>query len=339
MTQLDALTLARRILLEESEALAKLAGTLDATFVRAAQTLAHCRGSVIVCGIGKAGLVGKKFAATLASVGTPSHFLHPSEAMHGDLGRVGKNDVLLFLSHSGESEEVTRLLPSVLALRIPILAITATSRSTLGRMATITLTLGEMREADPYGLAPTTTTTAMIALGDALALATSQLRGFQREDFARFHPGGALGRQLAKVEEQMRPLSQCRTAPETETVREVFVRHTIPGRRSGAVLILNAEGKLAGLFTDSDLARLIESRREEFLDAPIREVMTTSPSTMLVGSRTIDAVELMAARKFSELPIVDEDNFPCGMMDITDVVAFLPHSVTHETVESLKLVA
>ncbi|MGL4942837.1 MAG: KpsF/GutQ family sugar-phosphate isomerase [Thermoguttaceae bacterium] len=332
------LSLARRVLMDESDALSRLAATLDTNFVEAVSMLSRCRGSVIVCGVGKAGHIGQKIAASLASLGTPSHFLHPAEAIHGDFGRVTKNDIVLMLSHSGESEEVTRLLPMIRSLGVPLVAITAKMQSTLGRTATLTLTLGELREADPHGLAPTTTTTAMLALGDAIALATSQQRGFRREDFARCHPGGALGRQLAKVEEQMRPLKACRTAPDYETVREVFVRHSIPGRRSGAVLILDETGRLAGLFTDSDLARLFESRNEIFLDEPIRCLMTTTPTTVNVGSRTIDAVSLMAARKFSELPVVDDDGFPHGLLDITDLVAFIPRH-EEKAVEFLRVVA
>ena len=217
---------------------------------------------MIVSGIGKAGLIGQKIMATLASTGTPSHFLHPAEAVHGDLGRVHADDVVLVLSQSGETEEIVRLLPPLAELGVPIIAITGRADSTLGRAARVVIDLGPVEEACPLGLAPSSSTTAMLAVGDALALVVSRMRGFAREDFARFHPAGNLGLKLSKVEQHMRPLEQCRVAPEGQTVREVLVRVSVPGRRTGATMLVDAEGKLSGIFTDSDLARLFEQRRD-----------------------------------------------------------------------------
>ena len=323
LSPFEQLRLGREILRLEGRALADVADRLDTEFCRAVECLYLCRGSVIVSGMGKAGLVGQKIMATLASTGTRAHCLHPAEAVHGDLGRVHRDDVILILSQSGETEEVVRLLPTLAELGVPILAITARRDSTLGRAATVTIELGRLEEAGSLGLAPSTSTTVMLAVGDALALVTSQMRDFRREDFARFHPAGALGQRLSKVEQLMRQLSVCRVAPEHWTVREVLVRVSVPGRRTGAIMLVDAAGKLSGIFTDSDLARLFERRREGQLDVPIREVMCASPVTVRVGSLTADAVETMARRKISELPVVDAEGRPAGMIDITDVVGIL----------------
>lgn len=323
----EQLRFARQVILTESRALAQVANRLDGEFCRAVQLVFECRGSVIVCGIGKAGLVGQKIMATLASTGTPSHCLHPAEAVHGDLGRVHRNDLMLILSQSGQTEEIVRLLPSLAELGVPIAAITASAASTLGRAATVTIELGSLEEACTLGLAPSTSTTAMLAVGDALALVVSQMRRFGREDFARLHPGGNLGYRLSKVEHHMRPLPQCRVANDVATVRQVLIGASMPGRRTGATMLVDAEGKLSGIFTDSDLARLFEHRRDRELDSPIRAVMTGNPLRVAAGSMMVDAVAVMAGRKISELPVVDADNKPVGLIDVTDVVALLPKEV------------
>jgi arabinose-5-phosphate isomerase len=304
--------------------LLNLAAQLDECFCRAVQLLESCGGSVIVSGMGKAGLVGQKLAATLASTGTRSHFLHPAEAIHGDLGRIHADDLMLLLSHSGETEEVLRLLPSLRELRVPIVAITGRPQSQLARQATVTLWIGHVQEAGRLQLAPTTSTTTMLALGDALALATSQRRGFTEVDFARFHPGGALGRKLARVEDLMRPLHDCRVAHHDLTVRHVLVSLGRPGRRCGAVLLVDDRAVLTGIFTDSDLARLLEQQRDQLLDQPIRLVMTNSPTTVAQGTMMSQAVEILTQRKISELPVTDPQQRPIGLIDITDVMAFLP---------------
>lgn len=323
-TPFEQLRYAREIIQLEAQALTQLAGRLGPDFCRATQRLLDCSGNVIVCGIGKAGLIGQKIAATLASTGTRSQFLHPAEAVHGDLGRVHRDDLVLMLSQSGETQEVVQLLGPLTRWRVPIVAITARGTSTLGRAAAIVLELGPLQEACSLGLAPSTSTTAMLALGDALALVTSQMRGFGREDFARFHPGGSLGRSLSHVEEQMRPLAHCRVASHDCTIRQVLVEVSQPGRRSGAILLVDARGRLSGIFTDSDLARLFESRRDEALDAPISESMTARPCTIEIGSMLTDAVEMMAERKISELPVVGPDGEPLGLIDVTDIVGMLP---------------
>jgi arabinose-5-phosphate isomerase len=324
LSPFEQLRFARQVVLAESRALAQVANRLDGEFCRAVQLVFECQGSVIVCGIGKAGLVGQKIMATLASTGTPSHCLHPAEAIHGDLGRVGANDVLLMLSQSGETEEIVRLIPSLVELGVSIIAITSQTTNTLGRAATVTIELGPLEEACALGLAPSTSTTAMMAVGDALALVVSRMRHFGREDFARFHPGGSLGYKLSKVEQQMRPLEDCRIAGETETVRQVLIGVSKPGRRTGATMLVDNEGRLSGIFTDSDLARLFENHRDGELDDPIRQVMTCNPLRVTLGAMMVEAVAIMAERKISELPVVDGDSRPIGLLDITDVVSLLP---------------
>ena len=333
LTAFEQLRYARQILQVESRTLQQVAKRLDQAFCRAVEYLGRCRGSVIVTGIGKAGLIGQKIMATLASTGTPAHYLHPAEAVHGDLGRIHPEDVVLVLSQSGETEEVVRLLPPLAELGVPILAITGRAQSRLGRAAAVVIELGGLEEACPLGLAPSSSTTAMLAVGDALALVASRMRGFGREDFARLHPAGSLGLKLSKVEDHMRPLEQCRIASQEETVRDVLVRVRVPGRRTGATMLVDAEGRLAGIFTDSDLARLFERRRDGDLDAPIRGVMTRTPLKTQRGAMMTEAVVLMAQRKISELPVVDAEGRPVGMIAVTDVVGLLPRELPDGLVE------
>jgi arabinose-5-phosphate isomerase len=320
----EQLRYAQQILRHYAEALHGLAGRLAAPFAEAVDLLFACRGSVVVCGIGKAGLIGQKVSATLASTGTPSQFLHPAEAFHGDLGRLQPHDVLLVFSHSGETEEIVRLLPLLGRWQLPIIAVTGHAESTLAAAARVVLHLGELREACWLGLAPSTSTMVMLAVGDALALVVSRMRGFEPEDFARFHPGGRLGLKLSRVDDHMRPLERCRIAPQWHTVRQVLIEQSKPGRRSGAIMLVDADGKLTGIFTDSDLARLFEKRRESALDRPIEEVMTRNPCTAASGARMVEAIQRLGGRRLSELPVVDAQGRPLGMIDITDIVALFP---------------
>jgi arabinose-5-phosphate isomerase len=308
----------------ESQLEASPITSLGAAFESAVQLIANCQGNVLLTGMGKAGWVARKISATLASTGAPSHYFHPGEAFHGDLGRIRTEDCVWILSQSGETEEVVRLLPTLKQLKTPIIALTAAAQSSTGRAAQVVLELGDLEEACPHGLAPTTSTTAMMALGDAIAISVSQLKGFQAEDFARFHPGGALGRKMAKVQDCMRLLAECRVAQQSQTVREILVSHRRAGRRSGAILLCDDVGRLSGIFTDSDLARLLESNRDSALDRPICEVMTRNPSTIIASARMQEALGILAAKKISELPVIDLDHRPLGMVDVTDVVGWTP---------------
>jgi arabinose-5-phosphate isomerase len=320
VSQLEQLREARAILAVEGEALIELSRRLDVRFCLAVELLVECRGCIIVTGVGKAGLIGQKIAATLSSTGTRAYFLHPTEAMHGDLGCVGADDVWLIFSNSGETEELIRLLPIIRSQRQAMIAITASDVSTLGSQADATICLGRLIEAGAHGLAPSTSTTAMLAVGDALALVASQIKQFTPRQFAAFHPGGSLGRRLASVRDVMRPIDQVRVAADSSTIRQVFISLSRPGRRTGAVMLVDEQEQLSGLFTDSDLARLLEQRRDDQFDRPISEVMTRHPLTVGPDAILEEALQLLSAKHVSELPVVDSDGVPMGMIDITDVI-------------------
>ena len=330
----DSLRSGRQVIRDEAQALIQLANQLDASFCDAVDRIVNCSGTVITLGVGKAGLVAQKVSATMCSTGTRSFFLHPAEALHGDLGRVSAGDITLMLSHSGKTQEIVCLLPLLRQLQTTVIAITGRPDSELGRFADVTLSIGKVNEAGALGLAPTTSTTSMMALGDALALVASESRDFRAEDFARFHPGGNLGRLLSRVADVMRPLERCRIGNENQTVREVLVQVGRPGRRTGAVMLTDDQGRLTGLFTDSDLARLFEHHRDQCLDAPIRHVMTMSPMTIAVDAYLGQAVEKLAEQRISELPIVDSCGRPQGLLDITDVVAIWPADIDQMTADS-----
>jgi arabinose-5-phosphate isomerase len=320
----DRLDYARQIVRAEAAALVQVAARLDESFLRAVELLGPLtgtgRGRLAISGAGKSADVGLKLAGTLNSTGTRAYVLDVTKALHGDLGMLHPDDVALVLSHSGESEEVVRLLGPLRGLCSSLIAVTGNASSTLARKADVALVYGPLEEVCPLGLAPSASTTAMLALGDALAFTLSKAREFGRDDFARFHPSGSLGKKLARVESVMRRGNELRAAPASSTVREVFARARRPGRRSGAVLLLDDDGRLCGLFTDSDLARLIETRRDDALDRPICEVMTARPRTLGVGARVEEAMALLQHYKISELPIIDDDGRPVGMIDVTDLI-------------------
>jgi arabinose-5-phosphate isomerase len=323
-TEAEGLAYARDVLRLEADALTRVRDRLDLSIARAADRIYRCTGSVIVTGMGKAGLVGQKLAGTLASTGTRAFPLHPADAVHGDLGRIRTGDVVLALSQSGETEEVLRLIPALRRLGATLIAVTERAASSLGRQADLCVALGPIAEACPLGLAPSASTTAMMAVGDALALLVSRMRDFRPEEFALYHPAGSLGRRLARVEDVMRTSRQVRTAHPDEAVRAVLVRLGGARRRSGAIVITDEDDRLVGIFTDSDLARLIEMRREAMLDRPMTEVMTPDPLRVVVGAPVADAVELLKARKISELPVIDRGGRLVGLIDVTDLIDLVP---------------
>ena len=313
---------AAEVLRAEADALAALAKSPPAGLCEAADLLHEVAGGVTVTGMGKAGLVGRKIAATLASLGTPATFLHPGEAVHGDLGMVRDDGAVLALSHSGETGELLQILPPLARRGVPVVALTAKSGSTLGRAAAVVIGMGRHREADAHDLAPTVSTCAMMALGDALAVLLSERRGFTPDRFAAFHPAGALGRKLAKVEEVMRTGAAVRVFPERTPVRGVLGGGgpRAGARRTGAVMLTGAGGRLTGLFTDGDLARLLARRGEAELDRPVAAVMTADPVTVAAGVSVGAAVERLRGRKLSELPVVDAAGRPIGLVDLTDLI-------------------
>jgi arabinose-5-phosphate isomerase len=318
----ELLAIARDVISHETEAVAGLVQRLGPPFCDAVRMLAACRGTAVVSGVGKAGLIGRKIAATLSSIGRPARWLHPTDALHGDLGGLRAGDVLLALSNSGETEETVRLAAAAGRLGIPTVAVTARACSSLGRTAEFTVPLGEIREADRDDVVPTASTTAMLALGDAIALTLAAVHGFTARGFAAVHPGGSLGRRLRPVREVMRTGADLRIAGEGATVRAVLSQKGRP-RRTGAVILVDEGGRLSGLFTDSDLARLLERRQDERLDRPIADVMTRSPLTVPAEAALADAVGILAAHKISELPVVDGAGRPLGLIDITDVLDVL----------------
>ena len=321
--KLDLLAFARTVLVTEADAVRAVAGRLGASFEAVIRTLASCEGRVAVTGVGKSADVGQKIVGTLNSTGTRSYLLDATRAVHGDLGMVHPHDTVLVLSHSGESEELMRLLGPLKDLAGPLLAITANANSRLARAADSAIVYGPVIEACPLSLAPSTSTTVMLALGDAIALTLAELKQFRAEQFAQFHPAGTLGRKLSTVESAMRRGVELRLASAGATVRAVFAMARHGGRRTGAVMLTEADGRLAGLFTDSDLARLFENHADDAFDRPISEVMTRNPLTLTRHAKMVDALELLRRRKISELPIVDDAGQPIGLLDITDVIGLL----------------
>ena len=333
----DRLDFARRVLRAEAASLEAVAGRLGESFTRVADALLHCRGRVAVIGVGKSADVGQKLVGTLNSTGTRAYLLDATRAVHGDLGMVHPDDVALLLSHSGESEELLRLVGPLRKLAAGVVAITGNAAGTLARTADAAIVYGPISEACPLALAPSTSTTVMLALGDALAFTLLEQRAFTAEDFARFHPAGNLGRKLARVRECMRQGVDLRIASAADTVRSVFTRARHHGRRTGAVILVDDSGRLVGLFTDSDLARLFEARADHALDAPIERVMTKHPVVIGPDARMGEAIDILKAKKISELPVVDADGRPVGMLDITDLIGLEPAPPSAETRPVLKL--
>ncbi|MBV8878966.1 MAG: KpsF/GutQ family sugar-phosphate isomerase [Planctomycetaceae bacterium] len=307
----------REILKIEAGAVLALADRLGPEFDAAVDAILAGKGHLVVTGMGKAGLIAQKISATFASTGTPSIFLHPAEAYHGDLGRVLAADVVLAISNSGETEEVVRLLPSIKQIGARVVAITASRTSTLGRTADIVIELGRIEEACPLKLAPSATTTAILALGDALALCVLEGRGFDKEQFAQFHPGGDLGRKLLKVSDVMRTGDRNPAVREDTPLTDAIA--LITKARAGAVTIVDASGKLAGIFTDGDLRRTM-SRDPRLIVSKIGEVMTRKPRTIGPDRLASEALKILHEKKIDELPVVNERGEAVGMLDVQDLL-------------------
>ena len=279
-----------------------------------------CEGMVVVTGMGKAGLVGAKLSATLASTGTPSLALHPAEALHGDLGRIRAQDLLLALSNSGETEEIKALLPALRRIGAPVIAITGQPASALGRHADCVLDIGRASEACPLGLAPTASTTAMLAMGDALAVVVQAERGFSKEDYALYHPAGALGRRLMRVEEVMRSGDELPLVSSGAAVRDVIVTMSRTPGRPGAALIVDAQQRLLGIFTDGDLRRLLEGGATSALDESVDLHMGREPKRVRPEALLEEGVRLLRDHKKDQLPVVDADGRAVGLLDVQDVL-------------------
>ena len=314
----DALELARTVLQIESQAVAALAGRLDGAFLRAVELLLACRGRVVVSGVGKSGHIGRKIAATMASTGTPAMFVHAAEAAHGDLGMITRSDVLVSLSYSGETAELLTIVPTLKREGTPLVAVTGNAASSLARHADVHLDIRVEKEACPLNLAPTSSTTAMLALGDALAVACLDARGFGPEDFARSHPGGALGRRLlTRVEDVMATGEDIPTVPVSATVPEAI--REISRKRLGMTAVLDDAGRLAGIFTDGDLRRLLE-RGAPVRDLTMAEVMTRNPLTIGPRALAAEAAQLIESTRRNQLLVVD-DGRVVGALHAHDLTA------------------
>ncbi len=316
-----ALALARDTLIIEAEAVQALTARIDAAFAGALQCLLACRGRVVVMGMGKSGHIGRKLAATLASTGTPSQFVHPAEASHGDLGMITPQDVVLAISNSGESDELTVLLPLIKRMGVPLVAFTGRAESALARHADWVLDTAVAREACPHNLAPTASTTAQLALGDALAVALLDARGFRADDFARSHPGGSLGRRLlTHVSDVMRQGEAVpRVAPATPLMD---LMREISAKGLGLCAVVGDDGRAQGVFTDGDLRRLIErtGSAQDLRLLTAEQVMHRQPATVAAQSLAVEAARQMEERRINSLLVVDADGLLVGALSSNDLM-------------------
>ena len=305
----------------ETDALQKLSSRIDDEFEAAARAILACKGRVIVSGIGKSGHVGQKIAASLASTGTPSFFMHPAEAFHGDLGMVTQNDIVLAISNSGETNEMINILPVIRRIGAKIIAMCGRRDSTLGKNSDYFIDAGVEKEACPLGLAPTASTTAALAMGDALAMALLAARNFTEQDFAVFHPGGSLGRKLLlTVENVMRSGEDNPIIEAGRTAKEALFIMTSTG--VGATSVVDAKGKFIGLVTDGDVRRCL-AKGPEFLNEPVEHFMTRKPETITKDKLAASALSLMEKhqpRPITVLPVVDENGMPLGIVHLTDLL-------------------
>ncbi|MBI4240932.1 MAG: KpsF/GutQ family sugar-phosphate isomerase [Candidatus Rokubacteria bacterium] len=311
------LKLAERVLRVEAEGILGLTARLDERFLKALEFLRDCRGRVVVTGIGKSGIVGRKVAATLASVGTPALFLHPAEGVHGDIGMVARGDVVLAISNSGETEEILTLLPAIKRLGVPVVVLTGNPNSTLARNGDVVLDVSVAEEACPMNLVPTSSTTAALAMGDALAVALLELRGVAPEDFAVVHPGGSLGRRFLKVEELMHVGEAIPVVREDTPMADAILEMT--GKRLGATSVVDGEGRLAGMITDGDLRRALQEDRQ-MLGKVARHVMSKNPKTIGRTELAAKALEAMEHYAITQLIVVDDRRRPAGIIHLHDIL-------------------
>lgn len=314
----STLALARDTLAIEAQAISNMAARLDSSFVQAVQLALDCSGRLVVTGMGKSGHVGRKIAATLASTGTPAMFVHPAEASHGDLGMITREDLVLAISNSGESEELTAILPLIKRMGVPLLAMTGKAGSSLGRHADLVLDTGVEKEACPHNLAPTASTTAQLAMGDALAVALLSARGFRPDDFARSHPGGALGRKLLTlVSDVMRPAEQAPRVGLQASLSEMM--REISAKGLGATAVVDAAGLPVGIFTDGDLRRLIEGGTD-LRAVSAGQVMHRTPRSIRPDALAVEAAELMENHRINSLLVIDAQGRLCGALNSHDLM-------------------
>ncbi len=316
--RLDLLKQGRTVLAAEAAAIAAV--RLDESFAEAVRWIVDCKGRIVVTGMGKPGFVAQKISATLASTGTPSLYVHPAEAAHGDLGRIAKDDVVLALSNSGETEEILRLLPALKKIGVRIVALTKDRANPLARGADLVVRIGNVEEACPMGLAPTASTAVLLAVGDALAMTVLAVRPFDREGYALFHPGGKLGRGLMKVGELMRGAEANPVVREDEPLAAAVAVMTETPGRPGATSVVDAAGKLVGIFTDGDLRRLVEHGETDFA-RPVSAAMGRNPRTVRPEALVVDAARVLRQARIDQVPVVDGDGRPVGLLDVQDLLA------------------
>jgi len=317
---------ARDVIKSEAEAVMSVLLVVNDSFADALDLIYNCRGSVIVSGMGKAGIIGEKISATLASTGTPSHFLHPAEAIHGDLGRLRENDVVIVLSNGGETAEVTRLVDMIkklsAKLELKMIAITASEESTLGKYSDVVLCMGKLTEACPIRVAPSVSTTCMLAIGDSLALTVMKARNFGAEEYVRFHPGGSLGAKLMTVEQSMmfKAGEELPIVNLDVTIKQML-EYTSKIKRHGAVMVVDADGKLTGIITDADIRRLMTKQGSDAFGFKAVDIMTAQCKRIRIDALAAEATSLFHKFRIDELPVVDAEDRPIGMIDVQDIVA------------------
>ncbi len=313
---------AKKVIDAEADAIKSMVRLIDSSFESAADMIFNCKGSVIVTGIGKAGIIGQKISATLASTGTPSHFLHPAEAVHGDLGRLRNEDVVLVLSYGGETDEIIRLINLVKQLEIKLIAITGDNDSRLSRYSDVTLCMGKLNEACPLGIAPSVSTACMLAVGDTLAFTVMKARDLKIKDFARFHPAGSLGAKLITVSQSMmfKTGEKLPLAKTTDTIKQMLEKNA-KIKRHGAVMVITEQGALTGIITDADLRRLIADKGSEAFKCEVNDVMTPDCKRIRTDALATEAMAIFHKHRIDELPVVDENDKPIGLIDVQDVMA------------------
>ncbi len=309
---------AKEVIEIEAQAVKDLSKRIDDNFSKAIDVIAKCKGRVIVTGMGKTGIIGRKIAATLSSTGTPSLWMHSAEAVHGDLGQVIKNDIVIVISSSGETDEIKRLLPLVKKIKSKVIALTGNKKSTLAQYSDIVLDVSVKKEGCPLGLAPMASTTATLVMGDALAACLIVRRKFKKENFAFYHPGGSLGRRLLlTVEDIMRRGAYYPKVKEATPVKDVLL--AITQARCGSACVLNKNGKFVGIFTDGDLRRHLETDTK-LLERKVTTVMTKNPTTISKERLAVEALQILQDKKIDELPVVDQKGKLVGLLDVQDLL-------------------
>lgn len=319
-TDKDIISIAKKVFEIEEHALKTTGAAFDANFVKAVRTIAACKGRLVLIGIGKSGHIGRKIAATLASTGTPSFFVHPTEALHGDLGMITKEDLVLALSFSGQTEEISKILLPLKKEKVKIISMTGNPKSNLALMSDLHIHVVVEREACPYNLAPTASTTAMLACGDALAIALMKIKHFEKKDFAMFHPGGSLGKLLTYTVKDIMFTDKNPTVPLTATVQDTLLVMT--KNKSGAASVVDKNGRLKGYFTDGDLRRALQ-KKQDILKLKITEVMTVSPFAFKPGTPAVEAAKIINDKKIDNAPVTDEKGKVIGFLDKDNLIEFI----------------